>query len=344
MGNARRTAAAIGLALAAACTPLPRESPRQGTVQGNVLLTPGSRGDAFVFLFPQRATDVFSLLQPVQTTAVSDVRLAAGDARYVFSAVEPNPYRVSALLDVDRNLRADVDVLAQPGAGDRLSSAALELNLQPGEHLSLDVAIDQHVAREPPAFRIEGHEGDALELPDQPSLSPLTLVATDLGLLDPLRGGFAVTAVDADGNGTPDDSDGDGIPELYPQFALRFLPRPGQTVPVSASGRPGPVVVPLAFNPAPFLAALGGDLTRSVVVDQLQVFLVPQAALLLSAPGRGLTREPLDAIPVGDYELWVLTQTSQYWRLPNGLGATHPDQAVRFRFVHGGGFDGGLPP
>ncbi len=322
----------------------PDDPPFHGTrVQGNVVLTPGSRGNAFVFLYPDRAAGLYAKLLPVKTTAVSDVRLAKGDFHYLFAELKPNPYRLGGLLDVDRNLSFEVDVLAQATAGDRLSSSYPAFNLQPGAVLTVDLPIDEAVAREPPAFRLEGHAGDVLVLPDQPALIPLTLVSTDLGLLDPSRSGFEVRVADEDGDGRADDADGDGLPDLHPRIALRFLPGPGQTEPTGASGRTGPVLLPLAFNPAPFLAALAGDLTRSVVVDRLQAFVVPRAVVLTSAPGRGAVTEALDAIPIGDCELWVLQPNGQYWRLPNGLGPSHPDQAVRFSVVHGSAFDGGTP-
>lgn len=130
-----------------------------------------------------------------------------------------------------------------------------------------------------------------------------------------------------------DDANGDGIPELWPQVFLRFVPRPGQTVPAEQ------VVIPIAFNPLPFLTTLGSDVASEVVAEQLLGFVVPQAQAV-SAEGGQVSTTSLDAIPVGDYELVVVEATGQVWRVPNALGSSLPSQSVRFRFVHGTGLGG----
>ncbi len=102
------------------------------------------------------------------------------------------------------------------------------------------------------------------------------------------------------------------------------------------------VVVPMVFNPAPFLASLGSNLQAEVAVQRLQLFLVPQAQAVTYQPGRGRVLDPLPAIPIGAYELVVLQRSGQYWRLPNDLGtSSHPSQALRFRFVHATSSDAG---
>ena len=75
------------------------------------------------------------------------------------------------------------------------------------------------------------------------------------------------------------------------RFFLRFLPRPGQGVPVDGQGRPAQVVVPLAFNPAPYLPALQGRVDREVAAQSLQLLYVPRA--FPSAPIEGF---PMSAI------------------------------------------------
>ncbi|MHB8875908.1 MAG: hypothetical protein ACYC8T_19645 [Myxococcaceae bacterium] len=332
----------VVLLAAAACSDIaPGELDKVGQVGGQVAVTPGTRGDAYLFLYTRTPGAPTEAAVPRYLTAVPDARLALGDSRYVFGAVQPNPYRLGAFLDVDGNFQADLDVLAQPGAGDR-TAASVELNLQPGEHLALDLAIDQPVAREPPAFRIDGATGDEIQLPDQLSITSFELVLEPLnGTLSKDRLTFAVSLAGTRTN---------GIPDLHPQVFLRFLPRPGQVVPVDRLGRPATVVVPLTFNPAPFLSNLGGDMNAEIAVDRLQVFLLPQAQAITEDSGKGRVVTAMDAIPVGAYELVMLTRSGQFWRIPNDLagpaaekvGGPYPGQGTHFRFVHGSGLDAGF--
>ncbi|MBI3183023.1 MAG: hypothetical protein HYZ28_12875 [Myxococcales bacterium] len=333
------------------CVDLPPGSlPRPGTVEGNIRLTPGSRGDVFVFLYPQGKGLPAEAVAPRYVTAVSDLRLSAGDARFVFGNVQPNPYRLWAFLDIDRSFSADLDVLVQPGAGDRVAQG-VELNLQPGERLEQDLSIGVPVPHEPPAFRLGGVPRGVVELPDQPVLPvSLELVTEPLGgLLSLSRLAFRVGLGDSNADGIADDSDGDGLVDLYPNVVLRFLPRPGQLVPTDRRGAQASVIVPLVFDPGPFLALLRGDASAEVAVDRLEVFLVPQAQAITEEPGLGRVVTPMDAIPVGEYELLVLHESGQYWRLPNALateaareaGGPFESQGVRFRFIHSNGVDGG---
>ncbi|MFZ5469422.1 MAG: hypothetical protein ACOZIN_08295 [Myxococcota bacterium] len=325
-----RAPIAVGVLLAVGCLePGSGELSKAGRIEGQLIVSEGSRGDAYVFLYPHGRGLPAEAVEPRALTAVSDLRLARGDTRYLFGSIAPNPYRVWPFLDVDRNFRVNVDVLAQPGAGDRLG-VGVEVNLQPGEHRQLDLRIGETLAHEPPAFRLEGEKGETVELPDRP-LAPivLTMVSDDVGVLDPARLGFRVSLADDDQDGAPDDADGDGLLDLYPRVFLRFLPRPGQTVPEDST-----VILPMVFNPGPFLSNLGFELDAEIVADRLQTVVVPVAQAISNKPGRGRQATTLDAIPIGEWELVVLAKTGQYWRLPNDLGATLTSQAVCFRFIH----------
>ncbi len=316
---------------------------RVGQVSGEVRVTLGTRGDAYVLLYPAAGSRARNETVPEYVTAVSDERLSRGDFRFVFGAVQPNPYRMYAVLDFDRDFPPDLAILAQPGAGDR-RSAFVDLNLQPGEALVRDLVIDIPVSWEPPAFRLESDAG-LVSFSDVPSqVESLTLVLDDLGgLLDRAKLAFLVRLVDQNQDGLPDDDDGDGIPDLYPKVFLRYLPKPGQTVPVDRMGRPATVLLPMALDPAPFLATLGANLERAVAVERLTAFLVPQAVTVTDEPGRGPTTTALEAIPPGEYELVVVHESGQFWSLPNELataraerfGGPFPAQGTRFQVVRG---------
>ena len=334
VGRVRRVAIAIALVVSA-CGGPSTPTKREGEIRGTVRVSEGSRGSAWLFLYPRGQGYPLTQAIPDRVTAVPDLRLANGDTGFVFSRVEPNAYRLWGFLDTNLNFDPDVDVLGGPGAGDRVAVGE-EVNLQPGEALSIDLTPSQFVQHEPPAFTLaQVDPGTTVELADQPSgVVTLELSASDLGILDPQRTGFVVGLGDADGDGVADDANGDGIPDLFPQIYLRFLRKPGQVVPLDSKGNPAEVIVPLAFSPGAFLAQLAGDPKKDIVVDRLQTALIPQAQAITFEAGRGRVVTAMDAIPVGDYELWVVSESGQFWRMPNDLRNSMPTQAVRFRFVH----------
>jgi hypothetical protein len=147
--------------------------------------------------------------------------------------------------------------------------------------------------------------------------------ADGLGLLRGEETRFFVRLRDEDGDGNADDLNGDGIPELFPQFFLRFVPRPGQPA--------AQVIVPLVINPVPFIPILQGDVNREASAVSVQLFVVPQA----------------QAIPVGEYQLWALSAEGAFWYVPNALGSRDSEalrsQALRFQIVRGDSLDGGNP-
>ncbi len=311
-------------ALLAACAE-PTETPpltRLATVEGPVRVPEGTGGAAWAFLYGPGEGPPGQPAVPRYATAVSAARLAS-DARYVFAQVQPNPYRLYGLLDVDGNFDPEIDVLAQAGAGDRVSRG-LELQVQPGRGATAALELTVPVFDEPPAFRLEGVVGDDVALdPALEAQTPLTLVADDLGLFEPSKVGFTFGLLDRDGDGRPDDADGDGTPELSLQLFLRWLPQPGQAAPGSI------VIVPLVFDPSPFLRTLEGRLDTTVTTRRLQGLMVPQALLQEAGADGGTALRAFGAPPRGDYELVALTAAGQFWRLPNGLAGRRPGQGVR---------------
>lgn len=311
------------MAALAGCGPLDPERLRASAiVQGAIVRPDGVTGDAWVFLYAPSAGPPAEPAQPLVATAVSAAQLER-TSRYVFGEVRANPYRLWGFIDVDQDFRGDVDVLAQPTAGDR-TSVGLELNVQPGRPLEVDVEASALVEFEPPACRVE----------TDPELVPLdgtaagpaafTLVADRLGRFDE-RQGFPVGLVDEDGDGRPDDRDGDRVPDLSLLTVLRWLPRAGE----NAEG--GDVVVPLIVNPAPLLSNLGDDVGRVLLLDRLTVFVAPRAQRVTRVAGRRVL-EDFGPPPDGEYELLVVAGTGQFWRLPNQLAGAVDGQGVRFRF------------
>lgn len=298
-------------------------------VEGALSTPAGLTGDAWLFLYRPHEGPPGEPAFPVFVSAVSAGRLAQ-TGRYVFGEVSANPWRLWGFFDVDQDFRADVDVLAQPTAGDR-TGEGIEFNLQPGRPFTLDYALERPVPFEPPAFRVENADGEtfALDTAEGVMLTTLTLVADPLGRFAPEKTGFSIGLLDEDGDGRPDDVDGDRVPDLTFTALLRWLPRPGQ----HPDGTD--VVVPLLLNPAPFLTRLGNDVSLRLLVDRLSLTVVPQAQEVLRRTGRRELRT-FGPPPIGEYELVVLGGGGQFWRLPNQLGPTTPSQALRFRFERAG--------
>jgi len=194
------------------------------------------------------------------------------------------------------------------------------------------LTIDEPVLTEPPAFVFEGEaDNDVLLDPALDAVTPLTLVSDSVGRFDAKKVAFTFGLVDANADGRPDDTNGDGTPDLSTQLFLRWLPRPGQV----AEGTT--VIVPLVFDPSPFVRTLQGRLGTTVTANRLQVVMVPQAQALSTGTDGGAQITPFGAPQAGDYELVLLTASGQFWRMPNQLGRDVPTQATRLhidRVVH----------
>jgi hypothetical protein len=302
----------VGLLAVAGCSePTEREVlDRSGVVQGPI--TTSSAGDAWVFLYRPGEGPPGPPAEPRAVTAVSAKRLES-DPRYVIANVKPNPYRLFGILDVDSDFDGTIDVLSQPTAGDRVSDP-VDFQAQPGRGATVALELNQVVFTEPPAFSLEGQADNDVVLDFAlDAVTPLTLVADPVGRFDPKKVGFTFGLVDADADMRPDDVDGDGTPDLSLQIFLRWLPRPGQ-VPDGTT-----VIVPLVFDPSPFLRTLEGRLGVTVTAGRLQVVMVPVAQALGPTADGGTALTPYGAPPAGDYELVALAAGGQFWRLPNQL-------------------------
>ncbi len=299
-------------------------------VEGQATVTAGLGGNVWAFLYEPGQGPPGPPAVPDFLTAVSAERLSQGDTHFVFGSVAPNPYRLWGFLDVNQNFDPTIDVLAQPGAGDRVPDAGVELQVEPGADLMTTLAPTVLVPDEPPGFRLQGDDTDVPLDGSATNPVTLTLVSDAAGHLDPMRTAFHVGLVDANGDGRPDDANGDGIPDLSLQLFLHWLPLPGED---SVGGE---VIVPLVFDPSPFITALQGQLGIDVVVTTMQGTVVDQAERLLTPPNKPAQLTTVGSAPTGNYELIALTASGQFWRLPNDLKGEEAAQGVRFHFDRAG--------
>lgn len=299
---------------------------RLATLQGSLQLPAGAGGNAWVFLYLPGEGFPSTPVAPRYATAVSAERVSRGAPRYLFLPLEPNPFRLWGLLDGDGNFDPQVDVLAQPGAADWVATGQA-VNLQPGKLSDVPLEVGTRIRSEPPAFHVDTQETVLVLDGDPRAPSSFVVLSDDAGgKLNLKQGGFRIGLADPDGDGRPQDNDGDGAPDLTLTFVLRLKPLPGQLAPDAQ------VVVPLAFDPTAFLQELGGRVGLSVRADRLQLTVVPVAQELTPGKQGKTVRTALTAIPRGDYELVVLADGGQFWRVPNALADSLPSQGTRFRF------------
>ena len=346
----RALAVALGLGLSGCDVPASSEPRREARVEGRVVLPGPAGGDAWLFLFAPDEAPPERRGTPRYVAAVSGVRLGAGDTRFGFSGVSPDVYRLWGFLDANGDVDLGVDVLAQPGAGDWVPEDAVAVDVPSGQVTPVELALTRRVRRPLPAFEVvEPGPGGVFTLTDAPAqLTSFTVRSEGFGRLRGEAPRFFLRLVDVEGDGIPDDEDGDGVVDVWPRFFLRFQPRPGQTVPVDGQGRPAEVLVPLLPNVAPYLGTLGRDVGREVAVAALQLFVVPLAQAITEAPGGGRAVRTLGAIPVGDYVLWAVNDEGGAWFVPNDLGRQGAEplasQALRFRVVRTEGEEVGVRP
>jgi len=291
---------------------------KNGSVTGAVSSPAG--GDVWLFLYKPNEGPPGPPVQPVAVSAISSARFTTIQ-QFTFANVEPNPYRLYALQDTDGNFDGNFDVLSQPTSGDRTANG-VAFQSQPGRGASVDIALTNPVTVDPPAFTIVGEE-DLDVILDPAAVSPMTLKASAVGVFDADRIGFTFGLVDTDNNQIPDDTDGDGVPDISLQLFLRWMPLPGQLDDGSN------LIVPLAFDPSPFLLTLQNRLDTTVTATQIQVVMIPQAVVQSPASDGGTQLSTFGTPPAGQYEIIALQAGGQFWRMPNQLSTRDSSQGVR---------------
>lgn len=328
----KRLIAATALALALGCEPSEYAPLRKTAgLTGTLELESDRRGSAWLFLFEPEQGFPLTPALPQYATAVSDVRRQTGDARFLFPEVAPNPWRLWGFVDADGNFDPTIDVLSQPTFGDWLGQG-IELNLQPGKTAETSLRFDGRMEVDPPAFRLA--DNTASITLDNPLGAPtaIHLIPFDAnGRLSKAAQGFMVGLRDSDHDGRPDDADGDGLPDLTLQGALRFRPGPGQ------EQEGVDVLIPLALANAAAVAQSVSAARPFVWLDRLDWFVLPQAIERRVRPGQADAIALLPMPPAGEYELVLLTTQGTLWRLPNDLGLNEASQNVRFHFDRRGG-------
>jgi hypothetical protein len=299
--------ALIGLLLfAPSCAEIgERPGPSAGRVEGQVLATRDvPRRNTYLFL---ERPNVSSIPMPLYASAVPRERWEAGDARYVFANVQPNVYRLRALMDTEGGFRPDIDVLAQANNGVFLSELQT-VTVQRAMTTHADVSMSSVVTQDPPAFEVFQSSAE-LRLPAGSQAS----IRVQASVLPPYvnEPAFRLSWGDQDKDGRPDDVNGDGLAEAFPQW---FLRRRSLAVPEGE----GEVLIPLVLPLSTYLLLAALPVESELSVQSLTLTCLPGSAQNASIDAEGrLQLIPRAEAPVGEYELWVLAESGQFWKVPN---------------------------
>lgn len=336
-----------------ACAPpeLREYEPHTGLIRGTIFYPSGAaRGNVIVLLF--KATDLpppTGSGSPVNFIVVPSAALfgdaPAGEARdfsapFTIPTVAAGDYQIRAFLDADQDFNPLSGLTGQPTAGDvggayvdSTTREFLTVHVEADKAAEHDVLVvlAQPVPLERPSFAITSTAG-VIDL--NPSLSvPFTTPKPFTLAIHPIereqvrmareRSGFLITWADDNGDGVPDDANGDHLPDLYPKVLLRLRDAPPGTT----------IVVPLILSPLKYQDALAAR--GSTVTARLDL-LIPPVSVSITADGR----QVLPSIPVGDYETVIIEGSGQTWQVPNDLDvvqptATDPTQSVVMKMVAG---------
>jgi hypothetical protein len=303
---------------------------------------------------------------PDDFLVVPEEEFHEGEARWTFPTVPGGLcILLTGFVDRDRDFHYALGVTAQPTAGDLgisavpVQTAAAEPGsqwIEPSTGVLLRAELP--VPLERPVFvyadLTTGEAGGAMTLgpvPGTTANSYLELSATPLEteLVEAGQPYFTVILeADGDGDGWPDDNNGDGAPDVrYPRVLLfRLDPEDpsGLTRAEPTTLLPG-VVLPLHIED-PFdlssnlvLQAMATGLpfdgatpmlatSLRVVVPPLIVTDIASAATAPAEPFHA-TVSPVD----GDYQVLVMNSSGQVWNLPNELGALGLLESQATRFV-----------
>jgi hypothetical protein len=329
-----------------------RQNTQASRIEGEVVVTSTARGNVVVLLFDAaRPPPPAGTGRPVSFTVVPREQLfggaADGDggpftAPYVFSLVAPGRYLIRAFIDANADFIPWYGVTGEVNLGDVGGAAVDALTRAPrevviGEDLApaLDVPVSisdaLRVPVDRPVFRnLDGAAEVQVTAGGPPRVVELVANPIDDGPIHQGSPAFLARFLDDNGDGAPDDANGDGVPELWPRVVVRKLTAVDGANPLldehdldknGVLDDPASELVVLAagFDPTDLAAqlvdAMGRVKATPTPVTRLKLVIRP-AALDARNPAAPV---PLSTLPRGRYAVVVIQQTGQTWRVPNEL-------------------------
>lgn len=365
------------LVFALGCEPPPvvagadkRQNTATARIEGQVIVSSQARGKVVLFLYDAaRPPPPVGTGRPLTFTVLSREAVFGsapdGDAGpftapFAFSLVAPGRYLVRGFVDADDDFIPWYGSTADTTAGDvggaaidpvtrapRVLTIALDAAGAPVPLLDVPVSFSD-AARLPldrPAFSVLG-DAVTVSLGSAPKVIELQSTPIVEGVVSLPMPGFLVRFVDDDGDGVPDDANGDGSPEVWPRVVVRKVQGEGSPLvdendldrngvvdaegldyPLAGSGldgAPDAVVLAAGFDVSEYAAqlldAMGRPRAAPLVVQRLKLVLQPRAFDASRAP----QLQRLEGVPPGRYAITVIQQTGQTWRVPNELGLETP--------------------
>ena len=310
-----------------------------GRTPGNLILQAYRGGAAFApplaALPPSRVKIV-----PAQFLNLSSDRTYT----YTLDALPPGTYVVEALDDEDGNFNS-LNLLQTPTKGDLIggvldsSTGHLKVIDVQGPVSGQDVTLvgapgqdgqGNGTPLDPPAFELDETAGPAQIAQDARGTVRLNVrakpVAFPIGITSGATSAqttFFTVGLVRDSGGNLVDSDGDGLPDVWPRALLVKL----------ADGDPGNLTqdlpttaIPVAVDPTPFLPALLSSSNKELVLPATKLSLIVRPAAVDATDPSSPKRLP--AMPAGKYKLVLLNKTGQLWQLPNEAGPAALDPRV----------------
>ena len=290
---------------------------------------------------------------PLDFTILPVDAWADGSVEYAFAGVEPGSCQLLAgFIDRDDDWSGLYSVTNQATSGD-FALAPLTLTVPEVDDVSglvpqlvgQDTVAGLVVPLERPAFTLldiasGGTAAPTMTVGETPGTTPSVFVQLtgddiDSPLCEATSPLFTlVFAPDLDADGSPEDFNGDGLPDvLWPRILARKLSGEDSTGIAVEEGSPiilPGIIVPLdpldPFNPATNLVIQHNQ--AGLPFDGASVF--PQAALTVAVPGLVLTDlatlsvSPIETVAqaadvTGEYQILVMNSSGQTWQVPNEL-------------------------
>lgn len=358
-----------------------RQNQQLSRIDGQVVVQSQARGNAIVLLYDaDRPPPPQGAGRPLSFTVIPAEQLfgpaapgASGPftAPFTFSLVAPGRYVLRGFIDADTCATGAqpchtpdfvpwYGVTGEPNAGD-VGGAAVDpvtrvpsvvqvaegpdgaLQAVTGVSVSFSDALTVPVDR--PAFQVVGDARfDPAAGTKVLELRPLQV---NQGAVDQRPPGMVVRYVDDNGDGVPDDANGDGQPELWPRVLVRKLSdAPGLTgtqrladendldrdgvldaegvdythFDGTSDGLPDQVVLSAALVPD---SVLQDALKKPDGTPRMEAVVVPSLRISLRALAFDVRDPshpaPLRSVPSGRYSVTLVQFTGQTWRVPNEL-------------------------
>ena len=254
---------------------------------------------------------------------------------YSLAGLTPGTYAVEALDDADGNFN-NIDILQTPTRGDLVGAvfdnlghlATITVGSAPvTADITMVAAPGQDgqghgTPLDPPAF-VYAASGGAMQIAQDAKSTVRIAVQAQPDIFPALDQNAGTTlftvALVRDSVGNVVDSDGDGLPDVWPRaFLLEIDPADPQGLALKTPL----TALPAAVDPTPFLPALlAGGVSTVLPATRLSIIVRPTAVDLTnpSAPAR------LSLMPAARYKLILMNETGQFWQVPNSSGSAALD-------------------